>query len=241
MLFMVYLAAFLIAFGVYNILCIVSYMQSPQMGREIMKISGRNTVFLDLIFDELAENILKKLDIVNIKIEFLDRVFNVLKINCTSSIYVIKIVIYISTSIATEIPLLFYSVKAFETAFLLSTVYIIIVALQPVMAYRGYCNDVEFELKKFVELGGTYFCEHKYLSDFVGLLYEKANGALAIELKRAVIREKEIGILKALAEMKERVLREDNLYLFYLMKILINPWHLKDYMKKFCYRTEKNY
>lgn len=85
------------------------------------------------------------------------------------------------------------------------------------MAYRGYCNDVEFELKKFVELGGTYFCEHKYLSDFVGLLYEKANGALAIELKRAVIREKEIGILKALAEMKERVLREDNEFISVLL------------------------
>ena len=217
MLFMVYLATFLIAFGIYNILCIVSYMPSPQMGSEIIKISGRKTMFLDLIFNELAENIFKKIDIVNIKIEFLYRIFTVLKINCTSSIYVIKIVIYISTSIAAEIPLLFYSVKAFETAFLLSTVYIIIVALQPVMAYRGYCNDVEFELKKFVELGGTYFCEHKYLSGFVGLLYEKANGALAIELKIAVIREKEIGILKALAEMKERVLREDNEFISVLL------------------------
>ena len=126
MLFMVYLATFLIAFGIYNILCIVSYMPSPQMGSEIMKISGRKTMFLDLIFNELAENIFKKLDIVNIKIEFLDRIFTVLKINCTSSIYVIKIVIYISTSIAAEIPLLFYSVKAFETAFLLSTVILLL-------------------------------------------------------------------------------------------------------------------
>ena len=217
MLFMVYLASFLIAFGVYNILCIVSYMPSPQIGSEIMKISGRKTVFLDLVFNKLAENILKKLGSGNIKIEFLDRIFTVLKMNCTSSIYVIKIVIYISMSIAAEIPLLFYSVKAFETVFLLSTVYIIIVALQPVMAYKGYCNDVEFEIERFVELGEAYFCEHNDLLGFIGLLYEKANGALAIELKRAVIREKEIGILKALAEMKERVLREDNEFISVLL------------------------
>ena len=217
MLFMVYLAAFLIAFGVYNILCIVSYMPSPQIGSEIMKISGRKTVFLDLTFNELAENMLKKIDIVNIKIEFLDRVLTVLKMNCTSSIYVIKIVIYISMSIVAEIPLLFYSVNAFETAFLLSTVCIIIVALQPVMDYRGYCNDVEFELERFVELGEAYFCKHKDLSDFVRLLYEKASGSLATELKRVVIREKEIGILKALTEMKERVFREDNEFISILL------------------------
>lgn len=222
MLFMVYLAAFLIAFGVYNILCIVSYMPSPQMGSEIMKISGRKTVFLDLIFNELAENILKKLDIVNIKIEFLDRVFNVLKINCTSSIYVIKIVVCISISIAAKIPLLFYSVKAFETAFLLSAIICVIIALKPVMAYMAYCNDVELELGKFVELGEAYFCKHNDLSGFVRLLYEKANGSLATELKRVVIREKEIGILKALTEMKERVFREDNEFISILLDVNID-------------------
>lgn len=187
------------------------------MGSEIMKIRGRKTMFLDLIFNELAENIFKKLDIVNIKIEFLDRIFTVLKINCTSSIYVIKIVVCISISIAAEIPLLFYSVKAFETAFLLSAIICVIIALKPVMAYMAYCNDVELELGKFVELGEAYFCKHNDLSGFVRLLYEKANGSLATELKRVVIREKEIGILKALTEMKERVFREDNEFISILL------------------------